>query len=283
MAISIEVLNTSQGKQALRGLVKGLPGLLLAGALGVFACFSSAAASAEPAKGPIDPANSQQQPEDQSATRAELESVKDAFEMRFGGLQATAVRAAPVPGIYEVQLGMDLIYVDADVNYVFQGSLMDAATGVDLTAARMQKLSEVPFETLPLEYAIQVVKGDGSRKLAVFEDPNCVYCKQLHASLKDIDNITLYSFQFPILSPDSRTKANNIWCAGDSAAVLQAWMLEGAEPPAAQCDDSPVEQVLKLGNELMVRGTPALFFEDGSRISGTLPADQLSLKLDSMN
>ncbi len=256
---------------------------LLTGALGIFACFGSAVAYAEPAKGSAAQVDSQQRVEGHSATPAELEAVKDAFEMRFGGLQATAVRAIPVPGIYEVQLGMDLIYVDADVNYVFQGSLMDATSGVDLTAARMQKLSEVPFETLPLEYAVKVVKGDGSRKLAVFEDPNCVYCKQLHASLKDIDNITLYSFQFPILSPDSRTKAHNIWCAADSAATLQAWMLEGTEPPAVQCDDNPVEQVLELGNELMVRGTPALFFEDGSRVNGTLPAAQLSLKLDSMN
>lgn len=218
-----------------------------------------------------------------SGSGVHLESVKTAFELRFEGLEVTEVKATPVPGLYEVQVGTELIYVDAQVDYVFQGSLIDANTREDLTAGRLQQLSEVPFDTLPVEHAIKIVKGDGSRKLAVFEDPNCIYCKQLHASLKDIDNITVYSFQFPILSPDSVMKSRNIWCAPDSSAVLQAWMVDGKVPEAAQCDDNPVEQVLELGRKLMVRGTPAILFADGSRANGALPADELRLKLDTMN
>lgn len=218
-----------------------------------------------------------------SVTAVELEAVKQAFETRFGGLEANAVRTTPVPGLFEVQVGMDLIYVDAQVNYVFQGALIDAETRTDLTAERIQKLSEVPFESLPLDLAVKIVRGDGSRKLAVFEDPNCIYCKQLHASLKDIDNITLYSFLFPILSPDSRDKARNVWCAADSSAVWQAWMLDAKEPPEARCEDNPVDQVLELGRQLMVRGTPAILFADGSRVNGALPADQLRLRLDKLH
>lgn len=214
---------------------------------------------------------------------AELEGVKTAFELRFDGLDVTEVRATPVAGLYEVQVGLDLIYVDAAVDYVFQGSLLDANTRVDLTAQRLQQITAVPFDSLPLDLAVKIVRGDGSRKLAVFEDPNCFYCKQLHANLNGIDNITLYSFQFPILSPDSTAKSRNIWCAKDQAAALESWMLRAEIPATAQCDDDPVQQVLELGRQLQVRGTPAILFADGSRVNGALPADQLRQKLDSLN
>lgn len=212
-----------------------------------------------------------------------LDAVKTAFEARFDGVEVAAVRRAPLDGLYEIQVDMDLVYVDANVNYVLQGALIDAKTRTDLTAARIQKLSEVPFDSLPIELAVKTVKGNGSRKLAVFEDPNCIYCKQLHANLKDIDNVTVYSFLYPILSPDSATKARNVWCASDPAAVWAGWMLDGKEPAEARCDDDPVEQVLALGRQLTVRGTPALLFADGSRVSGALPTDQLRLKLDSLD
>lgn len=260
---------------------------VLAVAAGVFSlAVGSAAAAAQPAQ-PVDAASADVRntggPSAQEPDTATLERVKTAFELRFDGLDVTEVRATPVPGLYEIQVGMELVYVDAAVDYVFQGSLMDANTKADLTAARLQQISEVPFESLPLELAVKIVRGDGSRKLAVFEDPNCVYCKQLHASLGGIDNITLYSFQFPILSPDSIEKSRNIWCADDPATALEQWMLNAKVPATSQCDDNPVQQVLELGRKLMVRGTPAILFADGSRANGALPADQLRLKLDSLN
>lgn len=257
-------------------------GFVLAAVLGVSALTASPV-QANPeeigaAESLVDTASQASQAEE-----VELERVRTAFEMRFEGLEVTEVRATPVPGLYEVQIGMELIYVDSAVDYVFQGSLLDANTKVDLTAARLQQLSEVPFDTLPVDLAVKIVRGDGQRKLAVFEDPNCIYCKQLHASLSTIDNITLYSFQFPILSPDSVTKSRDIWCASKPAEALQAWMLDGVVPDTARCDDNPVEQVLELGRKLMVRGTPAILFADGSRVNGALPADQLKLMLDAMN
>lgn len=267
-----------------------LSGVVLAVAVAAFSWLSSPSASANQAVGTVGAIavaagdiRNVAQPSGQDAQSADLERVKTAFELRFDGLDVTEVRATPVPGLYEVQVGMDLIYVDASVDYVFQGSLLDAHTKVDLTAARLQQISEVPFDSLPVELAIKIVRGDGSRKLAVFEDPNCMYCKQLHASLSNIDNITLYSFQFPILSPDSIAKSRDIWCAADPAAALQAWMLHAEVPATARCDDNPAQQVLELGKSLMVRGTPAILFADGSRVNGALPVDQLRLKLDSLN
>lgn len=212
-----------------------------------------------------------------------LREVTAAFEQRYDGIHVDNVRRTPLDGLYEVQVGMNLVYVDKQVDYVLQGTLIDAKARTDLTAARIQQLSEVPFDTLPLELAVKQVKGDGSRVLAIFEDPNCGYCKQLHANLKDVDNTTIYSFLLPILSEDSVTKARNIWCADNAADVWRRWMQDGDTPPEAQCDDDPSEQVLALGQRLMVQGTPAIFFSDDSRVNGAISTDELNTKLDSLN
>ncbi|NYT22270.1 DsbC family protein [Alcaligenaceae bacterium] len=206
------------------------------------------------------------------------EQVRKGFEQRFPGLPVTEVSSTPFAGLFEVRIGTDLVYVDAEVNYVLQGSLIDAKTRSDLTAKRIAKLSEVDIDTLPLKDAIKQVRGDGSRRMVVFEDPNCGYCKMLHENLRDIDNVTVYTFLYPILSPDSHTRSRNIWCAADSAETWRAWMLEGVQPAVAECD-TPIEANLQLGRGLMVTGTPAIFFADGSRMNGAMPADALERKL----
>ena len=214
----------------------------------------------------------------QGAVVISTEQVRKGFEQRFPGLGITEVSNTPFPGLFEIRIGTDLVYVDAEVNYVLQGSLIDARTRNDLTAQRLAKLSEVDFDTLPLENAIKQVKGDGSRRIAVFEDPNCGYCKMLHQTLKDIDNVTVYTFLFPILSQDSHERSRNIWCAPDREAAWREWMLEGKAPKAAHCD-TPIKTNLTLGRSLMVTGTPAIFFADGSRVSGAMPAAGLEKKL----
>ncbi len=206
------------------------------------------------------------------------EQVRKGFEQRFPGLDISEVSPTPFPGLFEIRIGTDLLYVDGKVEYVLQGSLIDAKTRSDLTAQRIAKLSEVDFDTLPLENAIKQVRGDGSRRIAVFEDPNCGYCKLFHKTLTGVDNITVYTFLFPILSPDSHVRSRNIWCASDSAAAWQQWMLEGKSAPTAECQ-TPIEANLTLGRELMVTGTPAIFFADGSRVNGAVPADALEERL----
>lgn len=209
------------------------------------------------------------------------DTVRKSFEERFPGIDVTVVHRTPFPGLFEVQIGMDVLYTDAKVDYVLQGSLVDTKTRRDLTAERLEELSKVAFSSLPLELAVKQVKGDGSRQLAVFEDPNCGYCKRLHQTLAQVDNTTVYTFLFPILSPDSTIKARNIWCAKDQAATWRNWMLNGVTPPEAECE-TPVETVLALGKQLRVQGTPAIIFEDDSRVNGALPLDALTQKLDTL-
>lgn len=217
-----------------------------------------------------------------AAPQVAIADVKKRFEARFPGIEITAVRPTPFSGLFEVQIGMDLLYSDTAVSYVMQGSLVDAASRVDLTSKRLVELSQVPFDQLPLDKAIKQVKGNGERVLVAFEDPNCGYCKRLHETLNEVDNVTVYTLLYPILSPDSHDKARNIWCAPDRDAAWRAWMLDGVTPAEAKCD-TPVEEIAALGRQMTIRGTPALFFADGSRVNGAMPLTALVEKLDSVH
>ncbi|CAB3667489.1 putative thiol:disulfide interchange protein DsbC [Achromobacter mucicolens] len=242
----------------------------------------SATAQAQGAKSVSTQAVGQAAKGEKSVSTTELDpqsaAVKERFQQRFSGMNVTTVRRTPY-GLFEVQLGMDLIYTDEGVTWVMEGPLIDAATRRDVTRESQEKLSAVTFDQLPLDLAIKQVKGDGSRKVAIFEDPNCGYCKQLRKTLEDVDNLTVYTFLYPILSPDSKVKVRNVWCAKDQGKTWDDWMLRGKTPAAANCD-VPEDKLLALGQQLMVRGTPTLFFADGSRISGALPLDQLKARLN---
>jgi len=205
------------------------------------------------------------------------QAVKERFAQRFSELSVTAVRRTPY-GIFEVQLGGDLVYTDEKVTWVMEGPLIDAMTRRDVTRERQEKLGSVAFDELPLDLAVKQVRGDGSRKMAIFEDPNCGYCKQLHKTLQNEDNLTIYTFLFPILAPDSKTKSRDVWCAKNPAQAWEDWMLRGKTPATAECE-APIQQVLALGQKLMVRGTPAIFFQDGTRLNGAAPLEMIQARL----
>jgi len=212
-----------------------------------------------------------------AATVAKTEAVKKLFADRFDQPPITGVRLTPY-GLYEIQLGMDLLYTDEKVSFVLDGTLIDAMTRRDMTRERQDALAKIPFDQLPFELSFKQVKGNGTRKVAIFEDPNCGYCKQLRQSLKDIDNVTVYTFPYPILSQDSTNKVRHIWCAKDRAATWDAWMLKGQVPPTIECD-APTDAMVALGQKLLVRGTPALFFADDTRVGGAIPKDEIEKRL----
>lgn len=242
---------------------------------------ASLSVQAQPSGEPVSNVQTASVQSDSTRTDS-TQAVQRAFEQRFPGIQVDGVRATPMTGIFEVQVGMDLLYTDIQVDYVLQGSMVDARARRDLTAERLEALQKVVFDSLPLDRAIKQVKGSGARKIAVFEDPNCRYCKQLHQTLEDVDNVTVYTFLFPILSADSSTRSRDIWCAADPAQAWKDWMLNGKDPVKAECD-TPLQANLELGRKLNVQGTPALFFADGARINGAPPLDELKNKLDAQN
>ncbi len=191
------------------------------------------------------------------------------------------VRMSPLPGIWEVRVGTDILYSDADGRYVFTGSLLDTREKVNLTQQRVDKLTAVDFSKLPLKDAVVVRQGNGQRRMAVFADPNCGYCKRLERDLVALKDVTIYNFLFPILGPDSTAKSRAIWCAKDPAKAWRDWMVSNIAPADAdpKCDVSALERNLALGRQYRVQGTPAIIFVDGTRAPGALPAAEIEKRL----
>jgi thiol:disulfide interchange protein DsbC len=191
------------------------------------------------------------------------------------------VSKTPIPGVFEVRIGSDLLYSDEQGNHLIQGAIIDTKTRTDLTEARIAKLTQVNFATLPLNDAILIKQGSGTRKMVVFGDPNCGYCRKLERDLQAVKDVSIYTFLYPILGPDSNVKSRDIWCAKDPAKTWRAWMVDGIAPPKAigTCDTAALERNLALGSKHRVQGTPAVVYEDGTRSPGAVPVDQIESRL----
>ncbi len=186
------------------------------------------------------------------------------------------VNKSAMPGLYEVRVnGTDILYTDAEGNFLIQGALIDTRQRRNLTEERIDKLTAVDFNTLPLKDAFTIVRGDGKRKMAVFEDPNCGYCKRFEADLQKVNNVTVHLFLFPILGKDSMDKSKNIWCAKDRARAWNDWMLRDTQPVTASCDTAALARNVEFGKKHKITGTPTLIFADGSRVPGAIGAPQI--------
>ncbi len=219
-----------------------------------------------------------------SETAVEAE-VKKLIEPRLGeGAKAESVRQTPYSGLFEVRTGGDIIYTDRKAEFIFVGNVLNSRTYENYTRARIDEINKIKFADLPLDAAMKVVKGDGKRVMAIFEDPNCGYCKRFRqGALKEIDNVTIYTFMYNILSEDSANKSKNIWCAPDRIKAWDDWMIENKQPPAASANcTSPNEKVAELGRKLRITGTPTIFFADGSRLPGAVDTATLEKKFASI-
>jgi thiol:disulfide interchange protein DsbC len=191
------------------------------------------------------------------------------------------ISKTPIPGLYELRIGTEVIYSDETGSFIIQGSIFDTKARLNLTEERIDKLTAIDFKQLPLADAIVWKQGTGERKIAVFEDPNCSYCRKFERDLNAVKNVTVYMFLYPILGPDSAEKSRQIWCAKDRAATWRAWMLDGTPIPRVmgQCDTSALQRNVALGKKHRVNGTPAIVFEDGKRIPGAVGAEAIEKQL----
>jgi thiol:disulfide interchange protein DsbC len=185
------------------------------------------------------------------------------------------VSKTPMPGLFEVRVGTDVYYSDAEGNFLLHGQMFDTRLQRNLTEERMEKLLAIDFSALPVKDAFTVVRGTGKRKLAVFQDPNCGYCKRFERDLLKVDNITVYMFLYPILGADSVDKSRNIWCARDKAKAWQDWMVRDQAAPPASCDTAAVARNVEFGKKHKITGTPTLIFADGTRVPGAIGAAQV--------
>ena len=217
---------------------------------------------------------------------ADEAKIRRVVEAALGGVRIEGVQPAPLPGFFEVRFttrdGPQIIYTDADASFILEGSLYDTRNKRNVTEDRLRKLSAISFDSLPLDLAVKVQRGNGKRVLAMFSDPYCPACRQFEQVLAQVDDITVYYFMYPVIRPELIDHSRAVWCSPDRA---KAWLDLAARPkprPAAadaSCD-TPIARILELGKSLRVSSTPTLFFANGERLRGGLPAAQLREVLD---
>ncbi len=203
-------------------------------------------------------------------------AVLQALKERYPKTEFSQIRAAEIPGLYEVSMGKNVAYFEENGRYALFGHLYDMSSQVDLTAQRVQSLQKVDIGTLPVADAIKTVRGKGSRALYVFSDPDCPFCHQLEASLKRLDDVTIYTFLYPLegLHPDAKKKSAAIWCAKDRSAAWTAWMVAKVLPAPGSCA-TPVDRNLALAARLGVEGTPTMFAADGRKLVGAASLERI--------
>jgi thiol:disulfide interchange protein DsbC len=210
-------------------------------------------------------------------------SIRAEFQKKYPQAAIESITKTSYLGLYELVLtNGDILYTDADFTYLIAGSIIDTKTKTDLTDARQREIEDkklksmaFPFDQLPFDMAIKKVKGDGSRKVAVFSDPDCPYCHRLEKDLDKITDATIYIFLFPIeqLHPKAPEMARAIWCAPDRVKAWDEYMLRGVVPKSPKCDN-PVDKLVAYGQSKKINGTPTIFFADGKRVPGAIPAER---------
>ena len=209
-----------------------------------------------------------------AAAGAQEAAIRQALAQRLPQLKVVdEIKPAGVSGLYEVRVnGSEIYYTDAKGDFLIDGQIIETKTRRNITEDRIAKLTAIPFDSLPIKDAFTLVRGNGQRKMAVFEDPNCGYCKRFERDLQKVDNVTVYLFLYPVLGPDSVKKSQDIWCAKDRVAAWQDWMLrdQAAGAANAACDTGAIARNVELGRKYKITGTPTLLFVNGARIPGAI-------------
>jgi thiol:disulfide interchange protein DsbC len=216
-----------------------------------------------------------------SATFADEAAIRKNLAERIPNLpKIDEITKTGMPGIYEIRVGTDILYTDENGSYLIEGQVIDTKTRVNLTEQRIAKLTAIDFKSLPLKDAIVWKQGNGDRKLVVFADPNCGYCKKFERDLQEVKNVTVYTFLYPILGGDSPEKSRAIWCAKDNTKAWRDWMIKGTPVEASpNCDASALQRNFAFGKKHRINGTPGLVFEDGSQRAGALNAEAVEQQL----
>lgn len=211
------------------------------------------------------------------------QQVRTEIQKKLGtNAKVKSVSVTPVAGLYEVLVGNDIFYTDGSAKYLIQGEIIELASGKNITEQRHADLNKIKWSDLAPANAIKNVRGNGSRQLAVFSDPNCGYCKRLEKSLQQLDNVTIYTYLIPILSADSAQKSKQIWCSSDPYKAYIDWMINGISPSGKGECSTPLDKNMAFAKTYGVTGTPTLFFTDGSRFPGAVQITDIEKKFSSL-
>ena len=207
------------------------------------------------------------------------QQIKTELQKRIGGgAKIKNVSPSPISGVYEVLVGNDVFYTDAGSKYLIQGEIIEIATGKNITEQRQADLNRIKWSQLVPTNALKAVRGNGSRQIAIFSDPNCGYCKRLEKSLQQLDNVTVYTYLIPILSADSAQKSKQIWCSADPQKTYIDWMINGIAPSGKADCATPLEKNMAFAKTYGITGTPTIFFTDGSRYPGAVQISDIEKK-----
>jgi len=211
------------------------------------------------------------------------QQIKTQIQKRLGpNVKVKSVSPAPVTGLYEVLVGNEFFYTDALGKYLIQGEIIELATGKNITEQKQADLNRIKWLDLNQANAIKIVRGNGSRQVAVFSDPNCGYCKRLEKSMQQLENVTIYTYLIPILSADSIQKSKQIWCAADPYKAYIDWMINGVSSSGKSDCNTPLDKNLAFAKTYGITGTPTLFFTDGSRFPGAVQITDIEKKFSSL-
>ena len=211
------------------------------------------------------------------------QQVRSELQKKIGAnAKIKSVSPSPIPGIYEVLVGNDVFYTDANSKYLIQGEIIEIATGKNITEQKQADLNRIKWSELTPSNALKAVRGNGSRQLAIFSDPNCGYCKRLEKSLQQLDNVTIYTYLIPILSPDSAQKSKQIWCSADPQKAYIDWMINGIAPSGKSDCATPLDKNMAFAKTYGITGTPTIFFTDGSRFPGAVQITDIEKKFNSL-
>lgn len=214
-----------------------------------------------------------------SAAYADEAKIRAELPTKMPNLaEIKSVTKTPVKNLYEVVLaGADVVYVTGDSRHILVGNLIDADKGISLTDPLMEEFGKTLFDWLDFSGSFKIVRGNGKRHMAVFEDPNCGYCKRYEKELKTIDDVTVHVFLVPMLGNDSAAKSVNIWCAKDKGKAWLDWMTENIQPPQASktCDTSALSRNLEFAHNHNIRGVPMTLFSDSTRVGGIISMDRV--------
>lgn len=213
---------------------------------------------------------------------ADADSVKKNLKKQYPATTITSVEESAIKGIYEVVLGKNIAYTDSTGNYFLFGDIIRMADQTNITSPKRDDLKKLDFAKLPFKDAIKYVKGDGSRKLAVFSDPQCPFCKRLETELVKLDNVTIYVFMNPLvgLHPEARNISKKIWCSKDKGKAWREYLISSIEPTSDGMCENPIDNTVNLSKSLGFDGTPMSILEDGSIVAGAVSFGELDYKLD---
>lgn len=216
-----------------------------------------------------------------ATAQADDAAVRATLQRTFPQSPIQGIAKTPVPGLVEAAIGGRVVYVTEDGLYILGGPLIDVNAKRNLSDARLEQINAIPFDSLNLEWAIKIVKGKGTRKVAIFEDPDCPYCRALEKATRDVDDLTVYVFLYPIdqLHPEASAKSRAVWCASDPAKAWTEVMRSGAVPTGAATCANPLAKIAAFASEHRINGTPTTILSDGRRMVGAVPREQLEARL----